>query len=151
MKKTLFLLIGGLILSCNQTTKTNQTENLDWLTGNWKRLNDKAGKETFENWIKISPTEFSGIGFTLQKGDTISQEKMDLVQLDGKWSFIVRMPDEINPTEFKVTELKTNQFVCVNDSNDFPNKIKYWKEGEMLKADVSNEEMNILFEFEKTK
>ena len=85
MNKILILLIGVLIISCNQSKKENQktdvksttltekSENFDWLLGKWKRLNEEEGKETFENWKKIKETEYSGIGFTMQNGDTIKQ------------------------------------------------------------------------------
>ncbi|UOE37022.1 DUF6265 family protein [Chryseobacterium oryzae] len=161
MKKSLFFLITIFVLSCNQNSKTNQTENsqtesktettenFDWLTGKWKRLNEEAGKESFENWDKISATEYSGIGFTIQKGDTVSQEKMNIIEKDGKWTLLVKMPNEKEPTKFKNAELKNNEFVFVNDSIDFPKKVKYWIEGEKIKATVSNEKMEIPFEFEK--
>jgi len=167
MKRAFFLLTSILVLSCNQNTKTDQdkkpksesitksetaaAENLDWLTGNWKRLNEQAGKETFENWEKVSPSEYSGIGFTLQNGDTISQEKMDMIETNGKWTLFVKMPNEKEATTFEMIELKNNAFVCVNDSIDFPKKIKYWLDGEKMKAKISNDEMEIPFEFEKTK
>ncbi len=165
MKKTFILLTSILVLSCNQNTKTNQnesletesntkteiTENLDWLTGSWKRLNEEVGKETFENWEKISSSEYSGIGFTMQKGDTISQEKMDIIETNGKWTLFVKMPNDKEATKFEMTELKNNEFVCVNDSNDFPKKIKYWTDGEKIKAEISNEEMEIPFEFSRIK
>ncbi|SDC12972.1 DUF6265 family protein [Niabella drilacis] len=167
MKGTFILLTSILVLSCNQNTKTNQdensetesntkikteiTENLDWLTGNWKRRNEEAGKETFENWEKISPNEYSGIGFSMQKGDTISQEKMDIIQTNGKWTLFVKMPNEKQATTFEMTELKNNEFTCSNDSIDFPKKIRYWIEGDKMKAKISNDEMEIPFEFEKVK
>ena len=47
----------------------------------------------------------------------------------------------------KWSVLKNNEFVCVNDSIDFPKKIKYWTDGEKIKAKISNEEMEIPFEF----
>ena len=124
MKRIFILLTSILVFSCNQNAKTNQdekletepntksetkmTENLDWLTGNWKRLNEEAGKETFENWKKISPSEYSGIGFTIQKGDTISQEKMDIIETSGKWTLFVKMPNDKEATKFEMTELKYN-------------------------------------------
>jgi hypothetical protein len=165
MKKTLFLLITTFVLSCHQNTKTSQTinsetesktksemmENLDWLTGSWKRLNEEAGKETFENWNKLSPSEYSGISFTMQKADTIWQEKMNLIKSNGKWSLFIKTPDEKKPTEFKMTELDNNQFVCINDSIDFPKRILYRTEGEKIRATVSNEKIDISFEFEKNK
>ena len=161
MKKSLFLLITILVLSCHQNSKINQTENaelksgnvenFDWLNGKWKRLNEEAGKETFEHWDKISENEYSGIGFTIQKGDTIKQEKLDLIKTDGKWSLIVKVPVEKESISFAMSEIKSNEFTCINDSIDFPKKIKYWSEGEMLKAKISNDEIGISFEFKKNR
>lgn len=165
MKRLILLLISFIVLSCNQNTKTSQAEPsetesslksqvpepMDWLLGKWKRLNEEADKETFEIWEKVSAHAYSGIGFTMQKGDTISQEKMDIIQLGDKWSLYVKMPGDTEATKFEVTELKHNAFVCVNDSIDFPNEIRYWMEGDHLKAKVSNKDMVIPFEFEKIK
>jgi hypothetical protein len=164
MKKSLlFLSTAIVVLSCNQNTKTTQsgpseahsetknTVNFDWLTGKWKRSNEKAGKETFENWNKISPTEYSGIGFTLQKGDTISKEIMKIINSNGKWTLLVKTPKEKQFIKFKMTELKSNEFICINDSLDFPKQIQYSSEGKKLKAIISNEKMKIPFEFEQAK
>ncbi|WP_207760130.1 DUF6265 family protein [Avrilella dinanensis] len=165
MKKILILLTGALVLSCNQKTKTNQTEdsktepettteitkNTDWLIGDWKRINDRPEQETFESWTKISPREYSGFGYTMQQKDTISQEKMTLLESDGKWSLFVKIPGEKEATEFKITELKDNEFVCVNEANDFPKKIEYRSEGGMLTAKISDENVEIPFEFERIK
>lgn len=167
MKKIFILLFSVLIFSCNQYSKTNQDEKLkiesqtksdsninnrfDWLIGNWKRLNEVAGKETFENWKKITSNEYSGIGYTLQNGDTVSQEKMDIIETNAKWMLHVKMPNEKQATIFKITEIKTNEFICINNTNDFPNKIKYWLDGEKLKANIANNKMEINFEFEKIK
>ncbi|WP_228463834.1 MULTISPECIES: DUF6265 family protein [Chryseobacterium] len=163
MKNSLLILLTAiLVLSCNQSTKTKQSGletsseienivNFDWLTGKWKRSNEKAGKETFENWNKISPTEYSGLGFTIQKGDTISKEIMKLINSNGKWNLLVKTPNEKQPIEFKMTELKNNEFICINDSLDFPKRIQYQREGKKLKAMISNEKMKIPFEFEQVK
>lgn len=163
MKKVFILSIAIIALSCNQNTKTMQPEetkpdsntqkagSFDWLNGNWKRLNDKDGKTTFENWEKVGATEYSGVGFTMLKNDTISQEKMSLIEKEGKWSLLVKTPDERETTEFKMTEFTHNKFICINDSIDFPKRIEYWADSGKLKAKISNEETNISFEFEKTK
>lgn len=165
MKRILPLMIVSLSLSCNSGTTTNQStdnesdstsevesaENFDWLNGDWKRLNDEDGKETFERWKKVSPTEYSGHGFTMQQSDTIWQEQMQLIAEGDKWNLHVKAPEDTASIEFKMETLKNKKFVCINDSLDFPNKIQYWIEGEKLMAEVSNEEMSIPFEFEKIK
>lgn len=162
MKKILLLFVGILISSCNhikkndsesktnekQTALTKPTENFDWLLGEWKRLNEEEGKETFENWKKISSTEYAGIGFTMQNGDTINQEKIKLSKINDKWNVAVKIPEE-ESVIFIGKSYNDNEFIVENTEIDFPNKIKYWKDGKKLKATIANSEMQILFEFEK--
>ena len=154
MKKILILLIGILITSCNQTKKEKQkdeikSENFDWLLGKWKRLNEEEEKETFENWNKINETEYSGIGFTMQNGDTIKQEKIRLTKTSGKWNLTVKVPEESESITFNGISHNETEFTCENNEIDFPNKIKYWKNGNRINAMVSGGEMEIPFEFEK--
>lgn len=155
--------IGTLILSCseskkeiqhsdaNSSTILQEPEGFDWLLGEWKRLNEEEGKETFENWWKIGETEYSGIGFTMQNGDTIKQEKIQLIQNEGKWSLTVKVPEELESVTFDGINHAENEFTCGNTEIDFPNKIRYWKNGDKINASVSGGEMEISFEFEKFK
>ena len=159
MRKILILLIGVLIISCNQDKKetinketvelTKKPINFDWLIGKWERLNEEEGKNTFENWEKISNTQYSGIGFTMQNGDTIQQENIQLINTSEKWNLNVKFPEETESTIFKMTNYSENEFTCENMENDFPNKIRYWKNGDKINASVSNTEMEIQFEFKK--
>ena len=148
-------------MSCNQTKKEKQkeeiksetmiekSENFDWLLGKWKRLNEEEGKETFENWNKINETKYSGIGFTMQNGDTIKQEKIRLTKTSGKWNLTVKVPEESESITFNGISHNETEFTCENNEIDFPNKIKYWKNGNRINAMVSGGEMEIPFEFEK--
>ena len=159
MRKILILLIGVLIISCNQDKKKSvitetveiakKSNNFDWLIGKWERLNEDEGKNTFENWEKISNTEYSGIGFTMQNGDTIEQEIIQLINTGEKWNLTVKFPEEMESTVFKMTNYSENEFTCENMENDFPNTIRYWKNGDKINASVSNTEMEIQFEFKK--
>ena len=162
MKKILFLAISGIFLfSCNQKNEAKPTEvekeakvetqNFDWLLGEWKRNNEEKGKETFENWKKINDSEYNGIGFTLKNKDTLSKEEMKIVENNGEWNLIVKTRDEKEPTKFKMSELKSDKFVCVNDTIDFPKRIEYWRNGEKINATVSGGDLKIPFEFERIK
>lgn len=163
MKKNNIILISIFVLSCNPKTNrynnlgttsninSEKTENLDWLTGNWIRINEKPGRSTFENWEKINSSEYSGFGFTMQDSDTVSQEKMDIIQTNGKWALFVKLPNAKDAIKFEITEFDNNGFVCFNYSNDFPNRIQYWMEGDKVNAKISNSEMEIPFVFEKIK
>ncbi|HJV19316.1 MAG TPA: DUF6265 family protein [Sediminibacterium sp.] len=160
MKKTLKVIIvilsSFVFVMCNtnqhESKKTIQDkENFDWLLGNWKRTNEAKGKETFENWVKINDSEYSGIGFTLQNNDTSSQELMKLLEINGKWNLLVKVPEEKDFITFKMSEIKNNQFECKNDSLNFPKCIKYWKSGNKMNAIVSGDSLKLSFEFEQVK
>ncbi|WP_299780261.1 DUF6265 family protein [uncultured Formosa sp.] len=163
MKKLLIVCLGLLICSCNQdkkeTPKVTETptviaeksENFDWLLGAWKRLNEEEGKDTFEHWNKISATEYVGIGFTMQHGDTIKQEHIQLIKQQESWNLKVKTPDEQDWITFKGINHTSNNFTCENTEIEFPNQIKYWIDGEKLHAMVSSVAITIPFEFEKTK
>lgn len=146
MKYLRIILINSvmiLLFSCNTGQK-----NFDWLLGDWQRINEKAGQETYESWGKISSTEYEGLGFTMQDGDTIWQERIKLIQRDGVWDLMVISPDEAKYTSFRMTSQKAFEFTCVNEEHDFPNEIKYWKDGNLLRALVSGSDMKISFDFE---
>lgn len=133
----------------NSSESTEIATTFDWLLGKWKRNNEEAGKETFENWEKKSNTKYVGLGFTMQNGDTIKQEKIRLIELNNNWSLKVQPQEEPESITFIMTSHNNEEFICENKELDFPNIIKYWKNGDKLNATVSGGEMKISFEFEK--
>jgi hypothetical protein len=170
MKKTFILLIAILVISCNQnkeekpktsedaTKSTEIADNFDWLLGKWKRSNEEIGKETFENWDKKSNTEYVGSSYTIQKGDTIYEEKFRLVKSNNNWSFKIELKGETKPSTFKMTSYNTQEFICENKAqnypnrkSDSPNKIKYWKNNDRLYAIISGNKIKLQFEYVKLK
>lgn len=164
MKKLLFLVaVAAALTACKKESNDKQqqknltetptaavnTETMDWLLGDWKRTNDKDGRETFESWRKVNQSKYEGIGFTLSKGDTLSKEHMRLEQVNGLWSLAVKTGDNQEETAFKVAELTKESFVCINETHDFPTHITYNIDGDKLRARVSNAEMTIDFDFVK--
>lgn len=83
----LFLLaiVTVFIFSCNESGQSKpdksitntelKTTNFEWLVGQWKRSNEQKGKETFENWVKLSGTEYNGIGFTMRNKTPFRKKK----------------------------------------------------------------------------
>ncbi len=160
MKKTgiVFVLIITVLTFSNCDKKKNKeikktavevAENFDWLLGSWKRNNEEEEKVTVEVWEKENDKMYYGIGFTMQNNDTIKQEKMKIIKVDGNWKLTVKVPDETNRVVFSITSIGNEEFTSENKEVDFPNKIKYWKEENKLYALVSGGDMKISFEFEK--
>jgi hypothetical protein len=55
------------------------------------------------------------------------------------------------PTIFKFTSQTDTSFICENPKNEFPKKIKYSIENQLLKAVVSSDDFSIDFVFESIK
>ncbi|MBU1014079.1 MAG: hypothetical protein KKG99_13855 [Bacteroidetes bacterium] len=141
------------MLSCiNSSTQTNNDaeslNNFDWLIGNWIRTNEMEPKITHERWTKASNTEYIGMGFTLQSLDTIFKEEIRLVKMDKKWIYEVSGVND-SPTLFELSTISENSFVCENDENEFPKKIKYTLLREELIAIISDENTEISFHFKR--
>ncbi len=149
MKNILLLLVLLFSFSCNCNQKSD--ESFDWLLGEWQRTNEEENLTTYEYWKKISDTEYEGLGIRLQQTDTLFQENIKLVKSDKTWNLLVITKEDSIPTTFKVTKIESTSFTCENPDNEFPNKIRYFIEGDLLKALVSNEEMEIPFQFERIK
>ena len=125
-------------------------EDFDWLLGDWLRSNDTAGKTTFEKWYKKSDQEYQGIGYTLEKQDTVFKENLRLVPLNNQWHLEVTGVNE-SPTYFVVTNRTATSFISENPDNEFPKIIKYDLVGDSLKAEVSAGEMMVSFVFGREK
>ena len=157
MKIVFFACCIILLTMCQSKPKSDMAnietklENFDWLVGKWQRTNEEQGKLTYEYWDKVNDREYSGIGFTMAKEDTLRQEKLKLIKLAEQWELEVKVPEEINSITFKVEEYGDHSFKCINDSIAFPSVINYLKEGNNLKATVSGDSLKIDFEFSKMK
>lgn len=154
MKKLVLFLLPMIIFSCKNaepSTIDEQIANFDWLTGDWKRLNEKDDRETFETWSKTSNSEYNGMSYTLQNRDTIWKEYIKLFESGNEWNFEVTGTGEAASTIFKVTNLEKEKFTSENHENDFPKLIHYFKNGLNLKAVISDGDIEIPFEFERIK
>lgn len=145
MQKTLtllFLLASGL--ASGQSFK-----DFKWMTGTWGRQNTKLGSSAFESWEKMTKKGFSGQGITLQGADTVFVEKLSIVKKENKLYYVAEVSQNVAPTYFKITSYSKNGFVCENPDHDFPKKIEYKLQGNILTATISGEGKEIPFQFRR--
>ncbi|WP_341224586.1 DUF6265 family protein [uncultured Arcticibacterium sp.] len=140
MRLTLTFLFFVLFL-----TSCGKVDSFAWLEGNWVRINDQENRETFENW-EVKNGVYTGVGFTMSDGDTISQELMTIQRSEELWNLKVKVASEPE-VKFNLTSQTPNSFTFENQEIDFPKVINYVLEGDTLKAVVSNDEMSIDFIF----
>tara|TARA_R110002012_G_scaffold245876_1_gene420876 strand:- start:709 stop:1182 length:474 start_codon:yes stop_codon:yes gene_type:complete len=152
---SLILIISLIFSACKKDTNQKQVKistekNYDWLLGNWKRVSEDSIKQTFETWTKTGNI-YNGHGYILEQNDTVWQERIVLKDLNNSWQLTVKTPGQNDAISFKETRFNDTLFTVENPKHDFPKKIMYWKENNLLKAEVSSEEATITFDFEKIK
>ncbi len=123
----------------------------EWLIGNWERSNDEPGQTTYENWTKANESRYDGVGFTMQGSDTVWQENTKLMKKGTAWIFSATGKGESKSTDFILTTMTDNSFVCENAANEFPKKIDYHLLGDSLRATISGGGPEIVFLFGKKK
>lgn len=74
-----------------------------------------------------------------------------LIKSNTDWNIEVRLQNNTQAVIFKVSSFNEQEFICENLDNDFPKKIKYWKNGNKLNASISGGDMEIPFEFDRIK
>ncbi len=146
MKYITLILLALISISCSQ--RANSDVNFEWLLGSWLRTNDQEGNLTYEHWKKNSDTEYTGLGCTLHKGDTIFKEQLKLYRADDMWKLEVSGVNE-NPTSFLMISHTESSFECENKNNEFPKNIAYSMQDDLLYARIFDDDTEITFLFEK--
>ena len=82
MKYTIILLLL-ILVSCKPDKDLNDPESLDWMVGNWIRVDDQPNQQSYEVWEKEGDN-LVGLGYTLQENDTVFKEEMTLTKT-GQW------------------------------------------------------------------
>ena len=144
MNKNVLLPIFFALIFSGANAQTNQStystvDQLKWLEGTWTRTNSRAGQSGLELWKKVSSTELSGRGVTLNGSDTVFVEKLRIVVRDGNLFYVADVPENQQPVYFPMTEIKQNSFTCENPEHDFPKKIAYNLQGNKLQATISGD------------
>ena len=132
----------------NQVKENTKPINMDWITGKWEKTIDKEGYKTFENWSKVSETEYKGHGFVKQNNNIIWEEHLRLIKENDTWLFEVSGVNE-DATVFKIQEQSNNSFISLNPENEFPETIEYQLVNEQLKAVISGGGPEVVFHFKK--
>ena len=83
IKLRLIFILAALVLNCTHSAFASEP-NFDWLLGQWKRVNDKAGQITYENWTKKSPYKYIGQSYTIKDNERIWQE--DVASRKPRWT-----------------------------------------------------------------
>lgn len=141
-------LLTVIVLTSSFCIHAQSIKQLKWLSGTWERQSPKQGQSAFESW-GITKNELSGLGVSMKGTDTVFMEKLSIIKKDQDLYYVANVSQNAAPTFFKITSISKRGFVSENLQHDFPKKIEYLLEGEMLTATISGGGKEIPFVFTK--
>src|SRR5215217_6444539 len=147
---TFTCLVSVLIVAQTaQRTALPDLKKLEWLLGEWNRIDVKPGRSGSEKWALKSDIEMEGWGTTMKGADTIAKEKLKLVVKGNDIFYVADVAENKEPVYFKLTLLTRDEFICENPEHNFPKKISYKSEDNKLKATISGNGKSMSFLFER--
>lgn len=106
-----------------------------WLAGCWEEVDGESW--TDECWTYPRGGIQIGSGRS-GRGDTLrSWEAMQIIRgADGKLTFWAS-PNGAPRVQFSLVSQGAREVVFANPAHDYPQRVRYWREGELLKAEVA--------------
>lgn len=132
MKTLLSLALSPLLLAASEAP---QSPAPDWMAGSW--IEAKGQDWSDEYWtlmrggIMIGAAR-SGKGEVLEGWEHIRITR----DSDGGLTYW-GSPGGKPAVPFKMISSRANEIVFANPTHDYPQRIRYWREGKLLKAEVS--------------
>ena len=107
-----------------------------FLSGCWEQRRDD-GRWTEECWTDTRGGLMIGSGRD-GKGDAVGHWEWMRIELgtDGSVTFY-GSPKGAPAVGFKATEGDAKSVTFVNSAHDYPQRVRYWREGELLRAEIS--------------
>lgn len=151
LKKYALYCIVILLVACKESTdnkKVIDDLSLDWIVGNWQRIDGSSKSLTKEHWIKKDAATYLGLGYTLKSTDTVFKEYLELKCKNKIWLLTVTGVHD-DATVFTINDIAASRFTAVNAAHDFPKVIKYRLVDTHLITSVSDDSTQIDFKFKR--
>ena len=109
---------------------------LDWMVGSWC-TESKNGIYSCETWTPIDKGVMRGEGMTQAERVTIRETMR--IHFDESGAVFHAEPDERPPADFRAVRIDAQARVAVfeNRAHSYPQRIRYWREGESLMAEIA--------------
>ncbi|MET0310043.1 MAG: DUF6265 family protein [Sphingomonas sp.] len=110
---------------------------LGWLVGDWC-TEPKLGKQTCEHWAPMARGEMRGTSEVRRGAEASPAEAMRIRDDGGTYVFHAE-PKGQAPADFRAVarDAEPYQLTFENRAHDYPQRVRYWREGEVLMAEVS--------------
>ncbi len=107
---------------------------LDWMAGTWV-AESESGEKVLETWLGPGNGLMVAANLTTRPNGRKSFEFLRIADMASGYSYYAS-PGGKTPVEFPLKQQGERRVVFENAAHDFPQRILYWREGEVLLARV---------------
>ncbi|ALC13645.1 DUF6265 family protein [Sphingopyxis sp. 113P3] len=132
------IIILGLagLLSASPLAAADSPESPRWMTGAWEQ-NRPEGQWADEYWTPPRGGLMIGAA-RIGKGDkAVVFEHMRIIRRDDGTLVFLAQPFGRPAVEFPTVDAGSTMIEFANPAHDYPQRIRYWREGDRLKARIS--------------
>ena len=108
---------------------------LDWMAGAWCSVPDQFGYDC-ERWSKMDHGMMLGTMQGVRRGKTTDWEFLR-VEMDGTTPVFYASVKGTPAVAFRAVKVEPNAVTFENPKHDYPQRVRYWREGDTLKAAIS--------------
>jgi hypothetical protein len=114
-----------------------QVPDLGWLAGHWC-AEPKNGARVCETWTPMDKGVMRGTG-TTRAGERVKVNEAMRITVDSSGAVFHAEPANQQPADFPAVKIDAKaQSVTFEDAaHDYPQRVRYWREGETLRAETS--------------
>lgn len=133
----MLMLISTVAFSQTVTQKRvanpQRVASLQWMVGSW--VQDKEKETVMESWIGPVNGMMAAVNISGWESGKTSYEFLRIADTREAMSYYAS-PVGRSPVEFKYKEAGNQRVVFENLANDYPQRIIYWKDGDLLAARI---------------
>ena len=133
MRKHISIIAATLLLSLSVQARAGELP--DWLTGEW--LQNAGDRWSEEVWTLPRGGTMIGVGRTGRGESLRGWEVMRIVRAADGSLALHAAPDGGPATIFPAVEQGVRDVTFANPDHDYPQRIRYWREGRLLMAETS--------------
>lgn len=130
------VLAAAMLAGAQTAAPAASVEDLSWLAGYW--LDCTGGREASEVWSDPRAGLIAGLAVTVRGGRSGFEASQIRAAPDGGLAYFAQ-PDGAAPTVFALVESGPGRAVFSNPQNDFPHRIIYQRDGDVLAARIEGE------------
>lgn len=106
---------------------------LEWMAGNWSQ--ERGKEKVMEAWVGPVNGLMAAVNVSSWETGQTSYEFLRIVDTRESMSYFAS-PSGRAPVEFRYKEAGDKRVVFENLANDYPQRIIYWKDGDLLAARI---------------